>query len=51
MDSKKVKMKKIYWINCNKYRKLKNPINIIYFRSNISFSIIFNNCGSKDESI
>ena len=25
IDSKKVKMKKVYCVKCNKYRKFKNP--------------------------
>ena len=43
-------MKKIYCINCNKYRKFKNS-KISYIFDQTVLSIICNKCSSNDEKI
>ena len=42
-------MNKICCIKCNKYKKFKKPKISYIFEKKLVLSIIFNNCGSKDE--
>ena len=44
-------MKKIYCINCNKYRKFKNSKISYIFDQTLVLSIICNKCSSNDEKI
>ena len=44
-------MKKIYFTNCNKYRKFKNPKILNTFYKTLLLPIICDKCGSKDETI
>ena len=47
MDSKKVKMKKIYYIVCGKYEKSKKPKTYIFYKT-LALSIICSKCINKD---
>ena len=51
IDLKKVRMKKIYCIACNMYRKFKNPEISYIFDKALVLSIIRAKCCSKDEKI
>ena len=51
MGSKKVTMKKIYFIRCNEYRKFKNPKIAYTFDKTLVIPIICDKCGSNNEKI
>ena len=50
IDSKKVKMKKIYCIKCRKYRKIENS-KVYIFDKTLILSIICSKCDINDENI
>ena len=42
IDSKKVKMKKVYCVKCNKYRKFKKPnISYTFYKTLVQFFLLF----------
>ena len=51
INSKKVKMEKIYCIFCGKYRKFKNPKVSYVFQKTLVLFIICYKCSSKDKNI
>ena len=44
-------MKKIYYINCSKYRKFKNPEVSYIFNKMLVLSVICDKCASNDKKI
>ena len=51
INSKKAKMKKIYSIKCNKYRKFRRPKIYYIINKALVFSMICDKCGSIYEKI
>ena len=51
IDSKNVRMRIIYYINCIKYKEFKKPKILYICYKTVLLSIICNKCGSEDEKI
>ena len=46
-----VNIRKIFWVICGKYRKLKNPKTSYIFEKTLVLSIICNKCDNEVEKI
>ena len=49
--TEKVKMQKLYYVNCCKYRKIKNPKISSIFEKTLVFSIICSKCENEGDQI
>ena len=49
IDTKKVKVIKIYCIVCNKYKQFKNPKISFIFKKTLRLSIVCSKCGNEDK--